>query len=86
MNFIFQKEKPEQKAEKKKPEAKKDAQEGDKKEKKSLSGGVFIEDLKVGSGPIAKPGKVVMVRFLYNTCFRFFLCLFVYIKAEGIYF
>ncbi|XP_046966532.1 46 kDa FK506-binding nuclear protein [Vanessa cardui] len=52
-----------QKAEKKKPEAKKDAQEGDKKEKKSLSGGVFIEDLKVGTGAVAKPGKVVMVYY-----------------------
>ncbi|XP_050350271.1 46 kDa FK506-binding nuclear protein [Nymphalis io] len=52
-----------QKAEKKKPEAKKDAQEGDKKEKKSLSGGVFIEDLKVGNGAVAKPGKVVMVYY-----------------------
>ncbi|CAH2087537.1 unnamed protein product [Euphydryas editha] len=51
------------KPEKKKPEAKKDAQDGEKKEKKSLSGGVFIEDLKVGSGPVAKPGKVVMVYY-----------------------
>ncbi|CAH0399407.1 unnamed protein product [Chilo suppressalis] len=59
------KEKPEQKAEKKKPEAKKDSQDGqtEKKEKKSLSGGVFIEDLKVGNGPAAKPGKVVMVHY-----------------------
>ncbi|KAM3965604.1 45 kDa immunophilin FKBP45 isoform 2-T2 [Aphomia sociella] len=54
-----------QKAEKKKPEAKKEAQEsvGEKKEKKSLSGGVFIEDTKVGNGPAAKPGKVVMVYY-----------------------
>ncbi|CAH2049174.1 unnamed protein product, partial [Iphiclides podalirius] len=54
-----------QKAEKKKPEAKKEAQEekADKKEKKTLSGGVAIEDLKVGSGPVAKPGKVVMVYY-----------------------
>ncbi|CAG9790999.1 unnamed protein product [Diatraea saccharalis] len=59
------KDKPEQKAEKKKPEAKKEAQDGhtEKKEKKSLSGGVFIEDLKVGNGPVAKPGKVVMVYY-----------------------
>lgn len=57
------KEKPDQKAPKKKPEAKKDAQVEDKKEKKSLSGGVFIEDLKVGSGPVAKSGKVVMVYY-----------------------
>ncbi|CAK1580887.1 unnamed protein product [Parnassius mnemosyne] len=55
-----------QKGEKKKPEAKKEAQEekgADKKEKKTLSGGVFIEDLKVGAGPVAKPGKVVMVYY-----------------------
>ncbi|CAG9565992.1 unnamed protein product [Danaus chrysippus] len=52
----------ENKAEKKK-EVKKDVQEGEKKEKKSLSGGVFIEDIKVGSGPVAKPGKVVMVYY-----------------------
>lgn len=58
-----QKEKPEAKAEKKKPEAKKaDTQEpAEKKEKKSLPGGVSVEDTKVGSGPVAKPGKVVMV-------------------------
>lgn len=48
--------------EKKKPEAKKDAQDGEKREKKTLSGGVFIEDMKVGTGPVAKPGKVVLVR------------------------
>ncbi|XP_063830122.1 46 kDa FK506-binding nuclear protein-like [Ostrinia nubilalis] len=60
------KEKPEekQKAEKKKPDAKKDSQDaGDKKEKKTLSGGVFIEDTKVGTGAPAKPGKVVMVYY-----------------------
>lgn len=59
------KEKPEPKADKKKPEAKKESQEVqvDKKEKKALSGGVFIEDLKVGNGPAAKPGKVVMVYY-----------------------
>ncbi|KAG6448931.1 46 kDa FK506-binding nuclear protein [Manduca sexta] len=58
------KEKPEAKAEKKKPE-KKEQQEApaDKKEKKSLSGGVQIEDLKVGNGPVAKPGKTVMVYY-----------------------
>ncbi|XP_026750064.2 46 kDa FK506-binding nuclear protein [Galleria mellonella] len=54
-----------QKADKKKPGAKKEVQEGagDKKEKKSLSGGVFIEDVSVGSGPAAKPGKVVTVYY-----------------------
>ncbi|XP_059061546.1 46 kDa FK506-binding nuclear protein [Achroia grisella] len=54
-----------QKAEKKKQEAKKVNQEeaGEKKEKKSLSGGVFVEDTKVGNGPPAKPGKVVMVYY-----------------------
>ncbi|KAI5651369.1 FKBP-type peptidyl-prolyl cis-trans isomerase domain-containing protein [Phthorimaea operculella] len=54
-----------QKPEKKNKEAKKEVKEeaGDKKEKKSLSGGVFIEDLKVGSGPAAKPGKTVMVYY-----------------------
>ncbi|XP_023946925.2 46 kDa FK506-binding nuclear protein isoform X2 [Bicyclus anynana] len=59
------KEKPaeQQKAKKEKGEAKKDAQPVEKKEKKSLSGGVSIEDLKVGSGPVAKPGKVVMVYY-----------------------
>ncbi|XP_075979299.1 FK506-binding protein 39kD [Anticarsia gemmatalis] len=60
------KEEPQQKAEKKKPEAKKeaqDAQPAEKKEKKQLSGGVAIEDLKVGSGAVAKPGKVVMVYY-----------------------
>lgn len=59
-----QKEEAPQKADKKKPEAKKEAQAGqvaEKKEKKQLSGGVSIEDVKVGSGPVAKPGKVVMV-------------------------
>nr|XP_034833397.1 46 kDa FK506-binding nuclear protein isoform X2 [Maniola hyperantus] len=48
-------------AKKEKGDATKDTQE--KKEKKSLSGGVFIEDLKVGTGPVAKPGKVVMVYY-----------------------
>uniref|UniRef100_S4P542 FK506-binding protein n=1 Tax=Pararge aegeria TaxID=116150 RepID=S4P542_9NEOP len=59
------KEKPaeQQKAKKEKGEAKKEAQPVEKKEKKSLSGGVSIEDLKVGSGPVAKPGKVVMVYY-----------------------
>lgn len=52
-----------QKVEKKKPEAKKDAQDGEKREKKTLSGGVFIEDMKVGTGPVAKPGKVVLVYY-----------------------
>ncbi|KAJ2949471.1 hypothetical protein O0L34_g15392 [Tuta absoluta] len=54
-----------QKPEKKNKEAKKEAKEeaGDKKEKKSLSGGVFIEDLKLGNGPAAKPGKTVMVYY-----------------------
>lgn len=59
---------PQQKADKKKPkeDVKKEVQDGqavEKKEKKSLSGGVQIEDLKVGSGPVAKPGKVVMVYY-----------------------
>ncbi|XP_049702331.2 46 kDa FK506-binding nuclear protein [Helicoverpa armigera] len=59
------KEEPQQKAEKKKPEAKKEAQESpaEKKEKKQIAGGVSIEDLKVGSGPVAKAGKVVMVYY-----------------------
>ncbi|XP_049871663.1 46 kDa FK506-binding nuclear protein-like [Pectinophora gossypiella] len=53
-----------QKAEKKKQEKKEAKEEaGDKKEKKSLSGGVFIEDVKVGNGPAAKPGKTVMVYY-----------------------
>lgn len=66
---LLQKDKPEQKekAEKKKPEVKKEAEPaGDKKEKKSLSGGVSIEDTKVGNGPVAKPGKTVMVSI--NLC------------------
>ncbi|XP_041980402.1 46 kDa FK506-binding nuclear protein isoform X1 [Aricia agestis] len=65
-NGIAKKEKPADKAEKKKEkkqEQKKDVEGGDKKEKKSLSGGVFIEDLKVGAGPAAKPGKTVMVYY-----------------------
>ncbi|XP_045512793.1 46 kDa FK506-binding nuclear protein [Pieris brassicae] len=62
------KEKPEvQKQEKKKPEGKKEKESPvvatEKKEKKSLSGGVFVEDVKVGSGPVAKPGKTVMVYY-----------------------
>ncbi|XP_063539894.1 46 kDa FK506-binding nuclear protein [Cydia strobilella] len=50
----------------KKPEAKKEAQQNgqvEKKEKKIISGGVAIEDLKVGNGPVAKPGKNVMVYY-----------------------
>lgn len=60
--FLLKEDAP-QKAEKKKPEAKKEAQDtsAEKKEKKQVSGGVSIEDLNVGSGPIAKAGKVVMV-------------------------
>ncbi|XP_013140992.1 PREDICTED: 46 kDa FK506-binding nuclear protein [Papilio polytes] len=59
------KEKPEapQKAEKKKAEPKKEEEKGDKREKKNLSGGVAIEDLKVGTGAVAKPGKVVTVYY-----------------------
>ncbi|XP_026745195.1 46 kDa FK506-binding nuclear protein-like [Trichoplusia ni] len=49
-----------QKAEKKKPEAK---QEEEKREKKQLTGGVAIEDLKVGTGLAVKPGKVVTVYY-----------------------
>lgn len=61
---LWQKGKPEAKAEKKKKETKKEEQEpAEKKEKKSLTGGVSIEDTKVGSGPAAKPGKVVMVHY-----------------------
>ncbi|XP_063368139.1 46 kDa FK506-binding nuclear protein [Cydia amplana] len=55
-----------QQKEKKKPEAKKEAQQNgqvEKKEKKTISGGVAIEDLKVGNGPVAKPGKNVMVYY-----------------------
>ncbi|XP_063627115.1 46 kDa FK506-binding nuclear protein [Cydia splendana] len=55
-----------QQKEKKKPEAKKEAQQNgqvEKKEKKITSGGVAIEDLKVGNGPVAKPGKNVMVYY-----------------------
>ncbi|XP_068622591.1 46 kDa FK506-binding nuclear protein [Battus philenor] len=68
VNGVEKQKKPEapQKGEKKKAEGKKDAQEQkavDKKEKKTLSGGVIIEDLKVGSGAIAKPGKVVTVYY-----------------------
>lgn len=69
--FLLQKEKPEQqaKAEKKKPESKKEALNGEveKKEKKTISGGVAIEDIKVGNGPVAKPGKNVMVSI---SCFQ----------------
>ncbi|XP_022824505.1 46 kDa FK506-binding nuclear protein [Spodoptera litura] len=57
------KEEPQQKAEKKKPEAKKEEAPAEKKEKKQIAGGVSIEDLKVGSGPVAKAGKVVMVYY-----------------------
>lgn len=57
------KEEPQQKAEKKKPEAKKEEAPVEKKEKKQIAGGVSIEDLKVGSGPVAKAGKVVMVYY-----------------------
>ncbi|KAL0870678.1 hypothetical protein ABMA27_005625 [Loxostege sticticalis] len=61
------KEKPEekQKAEKKKPEAKKESQDAavEKKEKKTLNGGVFIEDSKIGTGAPAKPGKTVVVYY-----------------------
>lgn len=58
------KEEPKAKAEKKKPEAKKEADSpAEKKEKKQIAGGVAIEDLKVGSGPVAKAGKVVMVYY-----------------------
>ncbi|CAH1637241.1 unnamed protein product [Spodoptera littoralis] len=57
------KEEPQQKAEKKKPEAKKEEAPAEKKEKKQITGGVSIEDLKVGSGPVAKAGKVVMVYY-----------------------
>lgn len=58
------KEEPKAKAEKKKPEVKKEADSpAEKKEKKQISGGVAIEDLKVGSGPVAKAGKVVMVYY-----------------------
>lgn len=68
--YTIQKEKPaeQQKAKKEKGDAKKDALQVEKKEKKALSGGVFIEDLKVGSGPVAKPGKVVMVSQLLVNC------------------
>lgn len=64
--LLLQKEEPQQKAEKKKPEAKKEEAPVEKKEKKQIAGGVSIEDLKVGSGPVAKAGKVVMVRSNFN--------------------
>ncbi|XP_011562751.2 46 kDa FK506-binding nuclear protein isoform X2 [Plutella xylostella] len=56
---------PQQKAEKKEQQqkAKKEIEPAEKKEKKALSGGVAIEDLKVGNGPVAKPGKVVQVYY-----------------------
>ncbi|XP_026325870.1 46 kDa FK506-binding nuclear protein isoform X2 [Hyposmocoma kahamanoa] len=58
---------PQQKGEKKKQDSKKEIdtkeKSGDKKEKKALSGGVFIEDMKVGEGPAAKPGKTIMVYY-----------------------
>ncbi|XP_045500983.1 46 kDa FK506-binding nuclear protein [Colias croceus] len=68
VNGVEKKEKaePKQKTEKKKSEAKKEQKEEaavEKKEKKSLSGGVFIEDVKIGNGPVAKPGKTVMVYY-----------------------
>lgn len=65
--ILLQKEKgdaQQQKGEKKKQDNKKEVEtkeKGDKKEKKALSGGVFIEDLKVGEGSAAKPGKTIMV-------------------------
>lgn len=49
------------KVEKKKSEIKKEESSAEKKEKKALSGGVNIEDTKLGAGAVAKPGKVVMV-------------------------
>lgn len=61
--FLLQKEKGDsaQKGEKKKQDSKKEVEAKDKKEKKALSGGVFIEDMKVGDGNAAKAGKTVMV-------------------------
>ncbi|KAI8434307.1 hypothetical protein MSG28_012388 [Choristoneura fumiferana] len=37
--------------------------EKSRKKKKTISGGVSIEDIKVGNGPAAKPGKNVMVYY-----------------------
>lgn len=52
------------KVEKKKSEIKKEESSAEKKEKKALSGGVNIEDTKLGAGAVAKPGKVVMVMLI----------------------
>ncbi|XP_050668093.1 46 kDa FK506-binding nuclear protein isoform X2 [Leptidea sinapis] len=66
VNGVDKTKKDKKEPEQKKADSKKEAKEvpvSDKKEKKSLSGGVFIEDLKVGSGAVAKPGKTVMVYY-----------------------
>lgn len=58
-----------QKAEPEKKEKKKEVNKEEsspKKEKKALSGGVNIEDTKVGAGAVAKPGKLVMVWKLFT--------------------
>ncbi|GBP70007.1 46 kDa FK506-binding nuclear protein [Eumeta japonica] len=56
-----------QKKEKKQQEGKKqkdpEVKAGEKREKKTLTGGVYIEDLKVGDGPVAKSGKTVQVYY-----------------------
>ncbi|GJQ77687.1 putative peptidyl-prolyl cis-trans isomerase [Trypoxylus dichotomus] len=38
-------------------------QEGGSPQKKTVEGGVVIEDVKVGNGPVAKPGKIVKVYY-----------------------
>lgn len=38
-------------------------QEGGSPQKKTIEGGVIIEDVRVGNGPVAKPGKFVKVYY-----------------------
>lgn len=48
----------------------KDAQQ---QKKRTIEGGVIVEDLKQGDGQIAKPGKIcVVLQFLNSTCIRVF--------------
>ncbi|KAI4460073.1 fkbp-type peptidyl-prolyl cis-trans isomerase fkpa [Holotrichia oblita] len=51
------------KGESKKTPAKSPKQEGGSPQKKTIEGGVIIEDVRVGNGPLAKPGKFVKVYY-----------------------
>jgi len=59
-----------EKADKKKKEKKADAEEKEKKAdgklgpKKTIAGGVVIQDAKVGTGPMAKKGNTVRMRYV----------------------